>query len=353
MDITKIDKNFLVNEVEIDGDKQVYILPAKEISLYGTVFEKEVGAFQRMPSSIAKQVTYNIEVLSSTTAGARARFSTNASEMVLSVKYRYLAHMSNMTRNGASGFTLMIESEEEGNKWVGHFAPLNDDLTGFSQSIKLSGDKIHDYTLYFPLYNDYIEEIKIAFNKDAVVLPGRKYFNDLPILYYGSSITQGGCASRPDNCYQGYISKWHNADYLNLGFSGGAKGEDVMVEYLASIKSKVFVCDYDANAPDAEHLRKTHYKVYKAYRDANPDTPIVLISLVNIREGTFERREVIKNTYKRAKKEGDKNVYFIDGSKIFGKQDRENCTVDGCHPNDLGFYRMAKVIDRTLAPLLK
>ena len=154
MEIAKIDNNFSVNEVKIDGDKQVYTLPSKEISLYGIVFEEEIGAFQRMPSSVAKQVSYNVGVLSSTTAGARARFSTNASEMVLSVKYKYLAHMSNMTRIGASGFTLMIESEEEGNKRAGHFAPLNDDLTGFTQSIKLSNDKVHDYTLYFPLYND-------------------------------------------------------------------------------------------------------------------------------------------------------------------------------------------------------
>ena len=120
MDITKIDSNFSLNEVEIDGDKQVYTLPAKEISLYGIVFEKDVGAFQRMPSNIAKDVSYNVGVLSSTTAGARARFSTNANEIVLSVKYRYLAQMSNMPKIGASGFTLMIESEEEGNLWQGY-----------------------------------------------------------------------------------------------------------------------------------------------------------------------------------------------------------------------------------------
>ena len=71
------------------------------------------------------------------------------------------------------------------------------------------------------------------------------------------------------------------------------------------------------------------------------------------RNYSTERIRIVKSTYNRAIKEGDKNVYFIDGRKLFGKEAREHCTVDGCHPNDLGFYRMAKVLNKVIAPLLQ
>jgi hypothetical protein len=358
MDITKLDENFKINEAVIDGENKIYSLPCKEIDLYGTTYDEKLGWFQRMPYQIAKQITYNIEVLSSTTAGARAKFSTDAQELILSVSYKYIAKMNQMPFSGSSGFTLLEENDNK-YKYIASFIPKYDNQTGYTIKAKLPGGSMHEYVLFFPMYNDYITDIKLAFPKESTVKNGRKYRFDLPVLYYGSSITQGGCCSRPDNCYHAYISKWNDVDFLNLGFSGGAKGEDIMIEYLSNVKSKVFVCDYDHNAPNAEHLKKTHYKLYKAYRDKNPDTPIIFMTSPNCDgvpmtsvEAT-KRRRVIKNTYLKARAEGDENVYFIDGKNLFGKNDRENCTVDGCHPNDLGFYKMAQALNKVIAPLLK
>lgn len=353
MKIDKIDPNFKVETAKIEENDIIYTLPCKEISLYGTIYDYDIGCFQRMDHEVAKSIDYNKEVLSSTTAGARAKFCTNAREITLSVKYRYLVEMSTMPKMGASGFTL-FENDGTCNKYVAYFMPVLNDKEGFVQTKKLKGGEMREYILYFPLYNDYITEVSLSFNKEAVVKPGKKYRGDLPILYYGSSITQGGCASRPDNCYQAYISIWNDYDYLNLGFSGGAKGEDEMIEYLSNIKSKVFVCDYDHNAPTTEHLKNTHYKLYRAYRDKNPNTPIIFMTMPNVeRPEATPNRRVIKATYTKAKRDGDDNVYFIDGRKLFGREDREHCTTDLTHPNDLGFYRMAKVLNRVIAPLLK
>ena len=91
--------------------------------------------------------------------------------------------------------------------------------------------------------------MQIGLKEGAAVQGGRAYRKGGPVLYYGSSITQGGCASRPDNCYPAYISQWTNTDYINLGFSGNGKAEPAMVEYLASLPCRAFVCDYDHNAP--------------------------------------------------------------------------------------------------------
>ena len=65
-----------------------------------------------------------------------------------------------------------------------------------------------------------------------------------------------------------------------------------------------------------------------------------------------ERRKVIYKTYENAVNSGDKNVYFIDGQTFFGEKDRHFCTCDCCHPNDLGFYRMAQVIEPVIKQIL-
>ncbi len=352
-DITKLDANFKQNEAVIDGDDKIYTLPCKEIDLYGAEYDNELGWFQRMPHDIAKQITYNIEVLSSTTAGVRARFTTNSKKLGIVVSYKYLAKMNQMPFSGSSGFILIDETENT-QKLVGGARPTYEKEQGYTVQIELSGE-MRNYILWFPLYNDYITEVKLVFDKDCVVENGKKYKFDLPVVYYGSSITQGGCCSRPDNCYQAYISKWNNVDFINLGFSGGAKAEDKMIEHLCSLSAKVFVCDYDHNAPNPQHLKDTHYKLYSAYRTAHPQTPIVLVSKPDFydRKEDKERLKIIKSTYRKAKANGDKKVYLVDGSKLFGKKDRENCTVDGCHPNDLGFYRMALGINKVLSKLLK
>ena len=126
-----------------------------------------------------------------------------------------------------------------------------------------------------------------------------------------------------------------------------------MCEYLSGIDCSAFVCDYDHNAPDSVYLEKTHYALYETFRKKQPETPVVFISKPDIEHDTDRkvRRGIIKKTYLRAIAEGDENVYFIDGGTFFGK-DRNACTVDGCHPNDLGFIRMANKIGAVLDKIL-
>ena len=203
---------------------------------------------------------------------------------------------------------------------------------------------MRDYILYFPLYNP-VRSLSIGLEKGARVDHGKKYKDIKPILYYGSSITQGACASRPDNCYQAMIEKWNNVDFINLGFAGNAKGEDAMADHLASIDCSLFVCDYDYNAPTVEHLKKTHYRLYERYRKARPTTPILFLTKPDLwGEDEKERERVVRKTYKKALAAGDKNVYFMAGKYFYPNDIRESCAVDGCHPADLGFYFMAKKI---------
>jgi hypothetical protein len=153
-----------------------------------------------------------------------------------------------MPLTGSCGFALL---EKIGNtyKTVNIFRPNYDEETGYTGEIVLNEKKKKEYVLYFPLYNE-VTSLKIYLDKDAKLYETGKYRDVKPILYYGSSIEQGGCASRPDCSFPAMISKWNDIDFINLGFSGNAKGESVIAEYLAKIDNSLFFMGYDANAPD-------------------------------------------------------------------------------------------------------
>ena len=146
-----------------------------------------------------------------------------------------------------------------------------------------------------------------------------------------------------------------NAQYVNLGFSGSALAEDAIAQYLAGLDMSVFVCDYDHNVPDAAYLRQTHFRLYETIRKAQPELPIIFLSApcILLKKDPFtERRKIIYDTYQAALNKGDKNVYFIGGEELFAGDGWDSCTVDGTHPNDLGFYRMAMRIEKTLISAL-
>ena len=181
------------------------------------------------------------------------------------------------------------------------------------------------------------------------------YRYEKPVLYYGSSITEGGIANSPANGYNAILSRRLDADYINLGFSGNAKGELAMADYINTLDFSVFVYDYDHNAPTVEHLAATHEPFFRRIREAHPTVPVIMLTRPHATYGEDEiaRRAVVKATYDHAKAEGDENVYFIDGETYFlDYPERELCFIDTIHPNDIGFLRMADTIEPLLKKLL-
>ena len=198
--------------------------------------------------------------------------------------------------------------------------------------------------------------MELGFMPESSIEPTTKYEIPKPILFYGSSITQGGCASRPGNAYTHFLGRAVDAEIINLGFSGNGRGEIIMAEQIASLDLSVFVMDYDHNAPDAEYLKATHEPFFKYIRERHPQLPVIFVSKPDIDNDITNasiRKGIIYETYKNALENGDKNVWFVDGFKLFGDNNRDACTVDGCHPNDLGFYRMAETILPALKEALK
>lgn len=346
MGIEKLDSNFAEKKVATEGETRRYKLPCAPFDLYGVYFDEKNDRFVRMDLDVAQSLNEKVLHFAKHTSGGRVRFSTDSTFFGVAVTCDCLNRMPHMPLVGSSGMTLLEEQENGALRLIHSVRPPYQQEKGYTSSVKLLGGKMRNYILYLPLYN-FISTLEIELDANAEVVGGKKYRDELPIVYYGSSITQGGCAGRPDNCYPAFISKWNKIDYINLGFSGNGKGEQAMAEYIGNLPCSLFVMDYDYNAPTVEHLDKTHFPFYRTFRKHQPQTPILFISRPNFEldEKKAKAREaIIRRSYRKARALGDENVYFLAGKTLFGSEDRVSCTVDGTHPNDLGFYRMAKKI---------
>lgn len=350
MKISEIDKNLAV-ETKISKNDLIWLNAAEApFAIYGAT---STNPYMRMPQEVAKTVSDGVYALSKNTAGIRLRFKTNSPYIAIHAEWSNRCVMPHMAMCGISGFDIYKYTNGK-QSYLATYIPLVSSKTGF-EGIKEFGSEMTEYILNFPLYNN-VDKLYIGVSKEAEFEAPAKYINDLPVVFYGSSITQGGCASRPGNCYQNFLSRALNIDYVNLGFSGNGKAEDEMIEYLANLEMCVFVSDYDHNAPTVEHLENTHYKLYKAIRKKHPDIPYIMLSKPDYHVGnTVEdaRRNVIMESFIKAKNDGDKNVYFVDGAALFAGDEWFACTVDGCHPNDLGFYRFAQALIPTFKTILK
>ena len=323
-------------------------------AIYGLQGYENGQPFRRMPWQVALEVSRDVYSRHSQTSGGRVRFATDSDRVALDVEFPVLEDRPMLTLHANSGFDLYIEEDGKEVFYRG-FEPAIDAVDGYSCQVTLPDKRMRNITLYFPLYQD-VSNLSIGLQRDAVVASAPGYTGDRPLLFYGSSVTQGASACRPGMTFPALIARRLGMDFINLGFASACLAEDNMLSYLATVKSSVYILDYDHNSPNAQYLRNTHYKAYKTYRDANPDTPIVLTTRPACDPDEPEvimRRAVVMETYTKALAEGDSRVYFVDGSSFFDIDDRADCTIDRTHPNDLGHYRMAKIIGGVVVRALK
>lgn len=312
-------------------------------------FEKE-KTFYRLPESVTDKLE-NLKTLGKRTPGARVGFKTDATSFTVRLKLKTLSVDTGMSLFACQSISVMI-GDRKTSLFQGLVNPANYEQLVMEKTFSKS-DKMEEVTLWLPR-NEEIEDVEIDLPENANILPPSPYKYG-PVLFYGSSITEGGCCTNVTNNYIALLSRWLDMDFYNFGFSGSAKAETEMGDFLKTIDCKVFVYDYDHNASTPKDLQETHERFFKQIRDAHPSLPILMMSRPNFydTDECRKRREIIKQTYLNAKNNGDENIYFIDGETFFGEEDRTLCTVDTIHPNDLGFYRMAKAIRPVLENILK
>jgi hypothetical protein len=359
MDIATLDRNYSTPQKVSDKDCVFYdIKLVEQFDIYGLYNAKTNDKYMRMPQEIADKCNHCVQYFNQDTSGGRIRFCTNSKYVALRVKMPFLTY-PHQTLAASAGFDLYIDGKYHSDYYKSFIPPVRFDGV-YETIIRFSSRKKRFITIYFPLYS-HLEKVEIGLQKSAYIERGKKYKIQKPIVFYGSSVMQGGCASKPGNTISGFISRMLDADVVNLGFSSGALGEREMADYIKNLDMSAFICEYDHNAPSVKHLQETHYNFIKNIASKNKDIPIIFASkydyfscayYVKTQKENVARRNVIKSTYDKLIKEGYKNVYFVDGKTIFSGETKFNCTVDGIHLNDLGFYIVAKkfkdVLKKTL-----
>lgn len=340
--IEEIDKNLAIKKIDSAELLTFYDVCSDLFYMNGMTHDT---MFRRMPESVAKAVSEGVYTLHTNTAGGSISFQTNSTRVAIKASMDSIVKLPHMPTTGVCGFDLYIN-----NDYFGTFVPPIDIEDGYESMLTLPDGDMKNITINFPLYNN-VSNLYVGLDKEAQCSSFNPYKKVLPVVYYGSSITQGGCASRPGMCYQSIIARKFGYAGINLGFSGSAKGEYEMARYLSELEMSVLVYAYDHNAPNAEYLKATHEPFFKIIREKNPNLPIIMMSQHDnvVFDRDLKRRQVVLDTYNNAKSSGDKNVYFIDGTTFFPNRD---CTVDGTHPTDYGFALIAERIGKLIDEII-
>lgn len=347
MNLSNVDKTYKITTAEGLGDLQVWDIKQPPISVHGVFFEED--KYKRLPLSVAQTVSQGVCVLHSVPAGGRVKFRTNSRIVALYVTEAPYIYAT-QTACASSGFEIFANGKHVKSAFLQleNFKNLEQGKE-FSAYVRFERKIMREIEIYFPLYSR-VNQVLIGIELDAEIQESKNYKKMPPIFYYGSSISQGCCASKASCTYQSFIERWTDMDYINFGFAGNCRAEKTMLEYIAAQPMSVFVLEYDYNANTPEYLKETHLSCYQMIREKHLHIPIIMMSRpeANVSADSVVRRDIVKATYEYAIAKGDKNVYFIDGHTLFGKADKDVCTVEGCHPTDLGFYRMAKRIYKVL-----
>lgn len=317
-------------------------------------FAENERRFLRLPMRGQTRVRPEIWDLAEMPSGGVVRFRSNTTAVTLRVAHAKPVQMWNMPASGYYGIDIYV-NEGGGPRYWGSTRPTTTDLAYETEIFADITPAEREYILYLPTYST-LERLEIGLSDGATLLPPSPYALPKPVVFYGSSITQGGCATRPGNGYVPTLGRLLHVEVVNEGYSGNGLGEPEVAELLSEIDAACFVLDFHCNVTTVDGLQQVHAPFYRTLRAAHPDMPILILSMLALplelhNKATLQKRlgqtAVLRATYEEAVRNGDRNVHFFDGAWLL-TPDSAGAFVDGIHPTDLGFATMAE----RLAPVL-
>ena len=348
--IEELDENMAAPDS--DGDDLLWY-DAQRLCVEGMGWPDEAGAYQRFPERAEARVDELVWHLSRHSAGVRVRFITDTPCIGIRWHLRFeQLHMHHMPMSGCSGVDLYGRDGGQW-RWVASGSPTE------SRDVKAVMTPIRpgrrEYLLYLPLYNG-VDRVEVGLPRGVSVSPAPRR-PQRPICFYGTSITHGACASRAGLSYAAILHRRLDWPVYNVGFSGNGKMHPEVGKLLAELDPAMYVLDCVPNM-EAELLAERAVPFLKTLRAAHPDTPIVLVEGLT-RPNSYmmpdtqrygRRNEVLRTAYQQLQDDGAGNLHWMPGENLLG--DDDEATVDGVHPNDIGFFRMAEALEPTLRELL-
>jgi len=335
-----------------ESELQWLPLPSPELEIDGLPwFGQNGGEFFRLPAASQEKFPPAVWNLAKSPSGARIRFRTDSGALAVRLEYPSAPGMNNMHAFGQTGVDLYTDGVYRGTATADKDAKPGKIYEHVY--FKARPQTWREATLNQALYKP-VKVIAIGVERDARLEKARSFAVAKPVVFYGTSITQGGCASRPGMSYQAILGRMLNVDFVNLGFSGNGKGEPAVAEAVSQIDASCFVLDFAQNNGTVASLREVYAPFVDRLRKAHADTPILAITpIFSTREaaGATEHegmREHIRQVVSQRIGAGDRNLQVVEGTDLLGPS-RSDGLVDGSHPNDLGFQWMAE----GLAPRLR
>ena len=319
---------------------QVRYYDASEFPLLGKATQESATFYERFPDSLRTVSRGPLWELSRNSAGMSVRFRSNTTQVALKWEVLLDRHMNHMTDVGIKGLDLYCW-EKDLNQWrfVNSARP-----TGKANQVTIVANmepKDREFMLYLPLY-DGIISLNIGVDTAAVMeQPVYTYpCREKPVVFYGTSILQGGCASRPGMAHTNIISRRLNRECINLGFSGNAFLDWEVAQIMA----------------DVERMEG----FYLIIREKHPTTPVVFIEdpvfahayyCKSIAAEIERKNQMLNKQFDKLKQQGEKHIYLVHSDNMLGKDGE--ATVDGIHFTDLGMMRYADLLTPVIKKLIK
>jgi len=315
--------------------------------------------YRRLPVLPAGALPEAVQELADCTAGGQVAFQSDTRRVAVRVELAGPAYMNHMPATGQCGFDLYLGPP--GGQRYHNTARYDLRQTSYDAVLFEHPEAaVRVFTLNFPLYQG-VKRVRVGLDPGARLLAPPPWSADAPIVIYGTSITQGGCASRPGLAYTNALSRALNREVVNLGFSGSGRGEPEVLRWVADVPNPgLLVLDYEANAGPLESYRATLPAAIRQLRAVHPAVPLLVVSRIvfaadyshaDARRERLRRRRWQQDLVAELRRAGDTHLHFRDGSTLLGPRADEG-TVDGLHPNDLGFMLMARGLEREARNLL-
>ena len=343
------------------GEAARWIAPGEEgLRLAGFAWYERDRVYRRLPLAARGVVPPSVDSLADCTAGGQIAFASDTRRVSVRVTLAAPAGMCHMPATGQCGFDLYVG--DGASQRYCNTTKYDHTQCGYEVLLFEHPDaQRRTFTLYFPLYQG-VRQVQVGVDPGASVVPPPAFARQGRIVVYGTSITQGGCASRPGMAHTNILSRRLDTEVVNLGFSGNGKGEPEVARFVAEVPEPCgFILDYDGNCPSVDRLRETLGEFIRILRRRHATVPILVVSRITFardlvqaasRDQRLLRRDVQAEVVQAARAAGDTRVSFLDGAALLG-EDFEEGTVDGVHPTDLGFWRMAEALEPVVRGMLE
>ena len=313
-------------------------------------FEEDRPALRRLPARLKDTFRPPVWDLAQCPAGGRIMFATDSAHVGIRAKSPDFFVMNHITRIGQSGFDIYVDGN-----FMGSVSPDAECKIEAEWQIQKEAGKVRNITIHMPLYKSVHLE-QIGLDEGASIKGHKEFVIEKPVVYYGTSITQGGCASTPGTTYQNFVSRALNVDFINLGFSGNGLGEPELAKAINEIHSSCLVIDHWANK--GKDYRDNLPEFVGELRKVHKTEPIIVMGPFFYTRDALddsmhvEQRKAGEEYVEQMNTEGDRKMYFFDGRKMITPETAFGL-VDGAHPNSLGFYLMAQAFTPFLKKVLK